>query len=861
MSKGHDKELEVETLIWVKIPKKADAPPTGLTAHDVATQFGVPRNVLKSYLEREVEESQACWGLPFTLLLVVSYAIVALTHDKAYILRAVEESMDHDIIENANFAFTGQFMGHKDFHDVNSVADFWSWMSNGLLPLIFIQERGWHEGIDTDDPYLVNNSGLSMRDRGMWLHFNRIVGGVRMRQERSKNIECGSVQDLLKVYDMECVGGLGYELDPEIRSARFTKEPKREVWMYSYDDLANLQEQVWGWERERWLDKKTMKVEIAIPAYNGEFGVHVMIYINFFFSRGGHIWKKLMPLGFAAQMHPSWYYWIGDFIWMFCVFYIFVSECLEILSVVKRKGFEGFTQEYLSFWNAFDWFSLFCAFTVMGMFGAVMSLVNGLNDSLMAIKDPGASHSGSFNSTAYTIEMHSHVALLENTVQYVNNFRMVMAAYPLIIILRLFKAYSAQPRLAMVTKTLETAGQELVEFGLVFFSVFITITISGVVLFGREVSSFATLPRAVFACFRMLIGDLMWDDIGQVGRVFAFIWMAMFMIVMVMLLLNMLLAIIMKHYVQAKDSAGNAQTLWSEAAQVWRRARSERAGKTVAIEKLLTTVDKEIKKEEMENALNDEDDIHIDTDEEMELKMLGTVVTIDMLQESYREHTGGGELNEDQAVHLITRAVEEYYGHHHSAVDMDEVLKLTHKVEYRTTKLMKLSKQLDKKNPCPNEITAMSEFLKDVEGFTDELRSEAEAQRKEVQELRTLKRGVLLQLQTRQTLVSGLGSQDDDPTSVTALLATGDFTHYDWKLGSRFSDDPRPHERDRLDGRGVGLGEHDEDVVDYEHTGLDALEGGPTGPLTSQTQTRQPRYAMDDPISDDEIHMDDMLEA
>merc|ERR1740117_1245892 len=109
----------------------------------------------------------------------------------------------------------------------------------------------------------------------------------------------------------------------------------------------------------------------------------------------------------------------------------------------------------------------------------------------------------------------------------------------------------------MVTKTLETAGQELVEFGLVFMSVFVTFTISGVVLFGREVTSFATLPRAVFACFRMLIGDLMWDETSKVGRVFAFTWISMFMIVMVMLLLNMLLAIIMKHYVQAKDRAGN----------------------------------------------------------------------------------------------------------------------------------------------------------------------------------------------------------------------------------------------------------------------------------------------------------------
>ena len=133
-----------------------------------------------------------------------------------------------------------------------------------------------------------------------------------------------------------------------------------------------------------------------------------------------------------------------------------------------------------------------CAFVVMGMFGAVIDMVNILNDSLEELKDPAVV---GWNSTEYAMGLTEHVEILESTVFYVNNFRLVMAAYPLIIILRLFKAFAAQPRLAMVTKTLETAGQELVEFGLVFMSVFVTFTISGVGLFGREVTSERCLER------------------------------------------------------------------------------------------------------------------------------------------------------------------------------------------------------------------------------------------------------------------------------------------------------------------------------------------------------------------------------
>jgi hypothetical protein len=420
---------------------------------------------------------------------------------------------------------------------------------------------------------------------------------------------------------------------------------------------------------------------------------------------------------------------------------------------------------------------------------------------------------------------------------------MVMAAYPLIIILRLFKAYSAQPRLAMVTKTLETAGQELVEFGLVFMSVFITFTISGVVLFGREVNSFATMPRAVFASFRMLIGDLMWDETSQVGKGFAFAWIALFMIMNVMLLLNMLLAIIMKHYVQAKDQSRNAQTLWSEAAQVFSRWRAERAGKVVPIGKILYVMEKEDRAEAARAAMQDEEDYRIEDVQELELKLLGRIMFTEDLQNSYKEMNKGGEVSDEQLLLLWEAAIEEYYSQNHNAVDMDEVLKLTHKVEHRVQKLNKMSKQFDKKNACPNEVLAYSRFLKDVEVFTDELRAECTSQKQEVEELRTLKRGLLLQLQTRQSLVAGTNNTEYDPTSVTHLLAHGDYVHYDWKLPSRYSDDlkkepsgmpPRP------------------DLDDHEDN--EWIDDNVAGPKA--VSTRQPRYAMDDPVSDDELHLD-----
>lgn len=802
-----------------------------MTAEQVARHHGVPRKVFMQHIQKEVEEMEACCGLPFTLLLVVSYACVALTHDKATSLRAVEESMDDDLLDNANFAFTGPYMGHKGMYDVNSIADFWSFMSKGVLPLIFAQEVNFHEGYDESDPWYANHSVVPTADRGIWLQFNRIVGGIRIRQERSDNEECSNPEDLAKVYALQCVKGFGYELDPEIRSARFTAEPSGETWLYTISSLAELEEIIWNMERFKWLDKNTKKVEIAIPAYNGELGLHVMMYVNFFFNRGGHIYKKLMPLSFTSNLHPYWYYWAADLTWALCVIYILFSEMKEIYTIMSHSGMGGLKTEYLSIYNVVDWISMFCAFAVMGMFAGCMTQLGELNKSLASLPLPS-------NSTEYRDGVGSHIKKLESTVEYVYNFRMVMAAYPLIIILRLFKAYSAQPRLAIVTHTLGSAAQELGEFALIFCSVFLTFTISGVILFGREVGSFGTMPRAFFASFRLLLGELMWEDNVRVGRLLALVFTALFMLVIVCLLLNMLLAIIMKHYVEAKDKAGNAQTLWSEAFQVFRRWRMEQKGLCVPIPAILHALIREDQRLAKIDELAEMEGL--DDEEEELIEELGKPVRIEDLQDAYAAFTGDMEqLPEDQALELLEESVLEYYDQNNVNVDMDEVLKLTHKVEHRTRKIKHLLSQLEQDNQYPNEVEGLRQLLKDFEDATYELQRQKKAHRKQTEELRAMKRGILLQLQSSQAAMADAGNVDD-PTSVNSLLSHGTHTVYQWKLSKL----DIAEETNDMWGAGVDI-----DGLEGDMDGR-PLGAGPAGPVTAHSQ--QPRWSFndeDDPAS------------
>merc|ERR1719230_1036419 len=99
-----------------------------------------------------------------------------------------------------------------------------------------------------------------------------------------------------------------------------------------------------------------------------------------------------------------------------------------------------------------------------------------------------------------------------------------MALYPFVTVARFFKAFSAQARLAAVTKTLQNASTDIVHFGIVFGTVFSVYTVSAMILFGQELNEFANLGRALNTVFRCLLGDFDWDEMNDVGRLEAGIW-------------------------------------------------------------------------------------------------------------------------------------------------------------------------------------------------------------------------------------------------------------------------------------------------------------------------------------------------
>eukprot|EP00928_Gymnodinium_smaydae_P010441 TRINITY_DN13937_c0_g1_i1.p1 TRINITY_DN13937_c0_g1~~TRINITY_DN13937_c0_g1_i1.p1 ORF type:complete len:865 (+),score=196.33 TRINITY_DN13937_c0_g1_i1:276-2870(+) len=765
-------DLQRTVFYWVPPTSKIAKTHQTISSREVVTSHGVPRKHVKAYLRKEIEEAEACKSLPFTLLLVISYAVMAVSHDNAATVRAVEDSLELDVRENANFAYTN-YAGHKNIDNVNSHTDFYTWMREGFLPLFFTHESSFHEGYNASDPrYVAAMQNWSLNERGYWLGYNRIVGGIRLVQERSEEGECTTLRELHALYKLPCVGGLDYNLNPELglpnERAQTTIAPEREVWLFIYEDQDVVQAIVQKLQEDNWLDRQTKKIEIAMPVYNAEFGIHTLVRVNFYFSRGGHVWKHIIPASQFADWHDKWYYGVYDSIWLLCVVYIFVIEVNEIQVVIRKKGVAAIVTEYISFYNFVDWL------TVLGGAAIVIVFVNsiGMRTELNKILSGIPAIEMPAEADYYARQTNEYLKYLEMNVNYVRYLRRALCFYPLIIVIRLFKAFSAQPRLAVVTNTMIKAGPDLLHFMIVFGSVFLTFTICGIVLFGREVSSFTTFSRAMVATFRTMLGDIEWDELSAIGRLWAGVWLWLFIIIVVQLMLNMVLAIVMDHYEEAKSSAGSSETLLDEAMQFYERWMGERRGTHVPLEAVLEALLRDERKASrkqrptlgtqlswflgtlQENVADGEDDdldaedAHADAsnahsrrhrheavEEGDEEELLTATKLMEIQATSELKHNS---LSEVQADELLEAACINFYTVYKEPSTVEELLHLAQRVSMRLPKLTTLTKKaLEVQDTGPAE--ELRWFAQEVDTYITDVSREREARQAKIDEMVALR--------------------------------------------------------------------------------------------------------------------------
>merc|ERR1719487_2187797 len=149
-----------------------------------------------------------------------------------------------------------------------------------------------------------------------------------------------------------------------------------------------------------------------------------------------------------------------------------------------RRSLRG----YLGIWNTVDWFKLVVSVIVMLWWWQIVEKSHAVSDLVMQLP----SHE---DPTQVDIAMSIHQEAYD-VGKLLGKFRMLMVVYTASIILAFFKAFQANPRLNLVTKTILVAASDLLHFGIVFSSIFIAFAFMGYLIFGLTSPEFASLDKS-----------------------------------------------------------------------------------------------------------------------------------------------------------------------------------------------------------------------------------------------------------------------------------------------------------------------------------------------------------------------------
>eukprot|EP00913_Durusdinium_trenchii_P000297 g271.t1 len=433
---------------------------------------------------------------------------------------------------------------------------------------------------------------LTFDEASTYLQHNRKIGDVILTQQRLFDSDCSNplVSNALSLNCRSFIG-LDLRLKPtELDVSQSGKEfdenadPSKTTTLKYLMEFpqVNVSQQLEQLEQTRWLDNSTYRVKDVLTT----------THIHFMFAISGHIFKQITHRSMKLAAHSSWESWVFEVLFFGHITVLFVCEAFEAICTLREHRYNVLRawKEYWNFWNVVDWVSICLAYAIL-----ITWIIQCLQqDAILAkLEDYLGLHSlcrssAGYGSTACSAAEQTELvarAVPQQSTRSVEHLRMssdeladgnapgltrtrsnrwISGFYPVCIMMRLFKAFAAQPRLAIVTKTLALAANDLTHFGIVFLSIFFTYVAMGMAFFGREVESFASFDRACLALLEALMGEFSVEEMELSGRPVAFFFFGTYMMAAVLLLLNMLIAILMDVYGQVAAGSRTSESLWHE---------------------------------------------------------------------------------------------------------------------------------------------------------------------------------------------------------------------------------------------------------------------------------------------------------
>jgi hypothetical protein len=553
----------------------------------------IMREDLIAFLQYDVSSEESCMSLPHAMALLVVFAVMVQSHFQTDVEFQLQNALVYELENGMSWA-----NGHLSFYDVIWPGEFFSWFSEGVIP------RVWNRA---------DSSGtlLPAAHWDRFLKYNKVVGSVRLIQERSATAPCKAGDLGAKFYGTDCHDPASESTNPfgacdkhssELVPCPFTATTDTslfEVWLDALDSPNDVMQKFNDLKMYRFIDQSTKYVEMKMVVFNAELATGLLgsLNVRFTFQRGGAIKKTRNLFSFHTEPYHAMEVLMMDAFFLFLIVQMTYSEMKEMVPMIVKGKF----MEYMGFWNIIDWVSIFVSFIMLVLWVGIVVASSFLSDEMKQTEALERTHlfgglpvqEWSPNTTVANPNVvgvkRNEVAVLRTKyneiyaqidliITVVEGLRMVCAVFCLVLIFRFFKSFAAQPKLAQVTDTIYGSGVDIVHFFFVFLVINLCYCIAGMVIFGTQLFEFSTLTQAFMTSFKTLMGDFDFGAQYSTDQFAAFVWFWTFNIVVLLVMLNMLLAIVMDEYSTVKSKALEATTLWAQTSTLLRRQRENKLG-------------------------------------------------------------------------------------------------------------------------------------------------------------------------------------------------------------------------------------------------------------------------------------------
>eukprot|EP00927_Polykrikos_kofoidii_P081923 TRINITY_DN7994_c0_g1_i6.p1 TRINITY_DN7994_c0_g1~~TRINITY_DN7994_c0_g1_i6.p1 ORF type:complete len:901 (+),score=110.75 TRINITY_DN7994_c0_g1_i6:158-2860(+) len=585
----------------------------------------VPRTSVINFLKEEQERKQKCLTIPWIVAHSVIFTYLVIAHYKVSDMSQVEREF-RTMMEGTTFEGYGGpispnklvVSGHKTLEDIDVIDDIYTFMQDALLglmirdtsaervqdynrvlsynqivgPVKFQQIRKKRRPCSSvypdlgpfdesgDNPFLKNFYCFppdSVDDTcfgppgepregfcpDKLRAVSRRLSDAVLYANTSRQLEDSEVLTQRQ-------RPLARRLSAAVRSAKSKRRNARpgsvsgeffSVWFQPNQGIDVALRKLVNLKRDKFIDEQTSFVGVNMFGLNPDLGVFFNCFVNLFVVPSGEIVSFVSVVTWSAEI-MSVHVLVFDVIFLILCLHLLVSCFFAFFRALVKKTVVSYAMKP---WSVIDWLTAVGGIVVIVMFGMYNVELSTIKESAgqLALATPPANPTLD-DIKSYTLKLVDFDDAMGRFLPFLSTCRYIMGSYMLLCLIRLFKAFEAQPRLAVVSQTLVACKTDFAHFLIVFFAVFIALCAAAMPILGHRLVNYTTFLETLIEGLQVVFGNFDYDQMAEEYPVTMFLWFFIFIILLALVIFNMVLAIIMDSYGVAKQEAGISDTIWEQ---------------------------------------------------------------------------------------------------------------------------------------------------------------------------------------------------------------------------------------------------------------------------------------------------------